>query len=161
MRRNSSEAEVRRSITRRKARTRRPATACSTQATIRMTTMRPPRVSASRASSSSPYKYERKSLMQAQRSFDVADHGHEARPEIVLERAFLRHERRHAAVERDDLAVHGAAHRHAHGVDLAAQLAHRGAEAARADVLQRLVDRRPVLAVRLGLLDLHLVEHRL
>src|SRR5258705_13290991 len=98
--------------------------------------------------------------MQTQRSFDITYHGDQARPEVVLELAFLRHERRYATVEGDDLAVDGAAHGHADRVDLAAQLAHRGAEAARADVLERLVDRRAVFAMRLGVLHLHLVEHR-
>src|SRR5258705_11342604 len=98
--------------------------------------------------------------MQTQRSFELPYHGDQARAEILLELAFLRHERGHAAVEGDDLAVDGAAHRHADRVDLAAQLAHRSAEAARADVLERLVDRGPEFAVRLGVLHLQLVEER-
>src|SRR5262245_39725651 len=92
------------------------------------------------------------SSVNAQRRLDVAHHGDEARAEVVLELPLLHHERRHDAVEGHDLAVHVAAHRRADGVDLAAQLARADAEAAAADLVQRLVDRRAVLLVRLGLL---------
>src|SRR6185503_557085 len=81
----------------------------------------------------------RYSLMKTQRGLDVAHHGDQARPEIVFELALLHHESGDDAVERHDLAVHRAAHRRAHGVDLAAQLAGARAEAARADVVERLV----------------------
>src|SRR5882672_11971219 len=130
----------------------RLASAWTIQATTRMTRMR--RRASARGSPRHPAcRCTKVDLsVQAQRCLNVADHGYQARPEIVLELAFLRHERRHAAVEGDDLAVDGAAHRHAHRVDLTAQLAHRGAEAARADVLEGLVDRGAVFAVRFRVL---------
>src|SRR6267378_2281914 len=158
-------------------RIRRPASASSSQARARMTTMRNAMMAATRASASSSWKYFSKSFigrsycpaadatarasMQTQRGLDVAHHRDQARAEVVLELTLLHHERGHDAVEGDDLAVHRAAHRHADRMHLAAQLAARGAEAARADVLERLVDRRAVLAVRLRLLHFHVVQHRL
>src|SRR5512147_692275 len=87
-----------------------------------------------------------------QGGLDIAHHRHQARGDIVLELALFQDEGGHGAVEGHHLAVHGAAHRHADGVHLAPDLAQRHAKAAAADVLERLVDLRPVLAVHLRLL---------
>src|SRR5690606_33426108 len=102
----------------------------------------------------------REALVDAEGRLDVAHHGDQARPQVLLELALPGAERRDGAVEGDDLAVHGAAHGRADGRHLAAQLAHGDAEPAQADVLERLVDRRTEPAVGLGLLHLDLVQHR-
>src|SRR5690606_13027247 len=68
--------------------------------------------------------------VQAERRLDIALHGDEARTDVVLELALLHEVGGHAAVEGDDLAVDGAAHRHADREVLAPELAEQGAEAA-------------------------------
>src|SRR5258705_5775271 len=101
-------------------------------------------IEAALASASSSWKYLSNSLIgvppmpiatcrlasvQPQRGLDVAHHRHQARPEVVFQLPLLHHERRHDAVEGDELAVDPAAHRHAHRVHLPAHLALGGAEA--------------------------------